>query len=178
MSFWKSYCQYLEQDISKFNLLPKDFKTHLFLWREQGWILLLLGKRGAVQCFMCVAKKVTRTGPGKGRAVWQSAVAPRGVCLPCLCSSVTQQETKRSSLFKCSVWIVGIFRQGTPPCVHRDMCSISPQGNLLLFRSSVWFLDFYWGLGWCLIHVPEEAEFRFRKGLGAVYGEYFPLHTI
>lgn len=59
------------------------------------------GENGAV-LYLC-AKKVTRTGPGKGRAVWQSAVVPRGVCLPCLCFSVTQQETRRSSLFKCSV---------------------------------------------------------------------------
>lgn len=57
-----------------------------------------------MQCFICVAKKVTRAGPGKGRAVWQSAVVPRGVCLPCLCSSVTQPETNRSGSNAVSEW--------------------------------------------------------------------------
>lgn len=27
MCFWKSYCQYMEQDINKFSLLPISLKT-------------------------------------------------------------------------------------------------------------------------------------------------------
>lgn len=137
MCFWKSYCQYMEQDINKFSLLPISLKTQgTFLWREKGWILLLLGKGRAVQCFICVAKKVTRTGPGKGRAAWQSAAVPQGVCLPCLCSSVTQQETKRSSLFKCSVWIVGIFARA-PLCVYIGICVVFLLGETLFSSEAV-----------------------------------------
>lgn len=87
-----------------------------------------------MQCFVCVAKKVTGTGPGEGRAVWQSAVVPLRVCLPCLCSAVTQ-DSKRSSLFKCSASIVGVSARA--PVVCTGICAVFLLGETCFSSEAV-----------------------------------------